>query len=291
MHSMTGYGMAEGKVGRGRLYVEIKSVNHRFGEINIKIPDRMSVLASYIRKHVQNKFSRGKIDVFFKEKSPLFGEISVSVDTELARTYQRVLRKLKRELGLKDDIDFFDTVGLERILKIEEKEGAYENLWGEIARLLDRAAANVIKMRSNEGLHIKRDQKKRLKKLESLMRAIRGKSKHVRQNHVQRIRHKMVDAMGNAEVDEQRLQMEAAYLGGRQDIAEEVVRLDSHIRQYSNLLASSKPVGRKMDFLLQEMNREINTIGAKAASAEISQLVVECKSELERLREQVQNVE
>jgi len=290
MESMTGYGTAEGRVGKGRLFVEIKSVNHRFNEINVKIPPRMGVLESYIRKRLVDKFHRGKVDVFFKEKEPLFGGVNISLDTELARQYKRLLGKLRKDLAVDAKGDFVQVVGLDRILRVEEKEGSYERLWAQIARLIDRASSGVISMRSREGEHIKRDQRKRLEKVGILIRKIKKQSDAALGRHFDRLRRKVQGAAGQ-QVDEQRLQAEVAYLGGRQDIAEELIRLGSHVKQYSNLVKSREPVGRKLDFLLQEMGREVNTIGAKASDARISQLVVDCKSELERLREQVQNVQ
>jgi uncharacterized protein (TIGR00255 family) len=290
MESMTGYGTAEGKVGRGRLFVEIKSVNHRFNEINIKIPPRMNVLEAHIRKYLASKFSRGKVDVFFKEKEPLFGGIAISLDTELARQYKRLLGKMRSELEIKASSDFLQIVGLDRILRIEEKEGSYERLWAQINKLLEKASSEVVSMRFKEGAHIRSDQQSRLALIQKLVKSIKAQSDSALGRHLDRLRAKVKSA-GGPQVDEQRLQEEVAYLGGRQDIAEELIRLESHLKQYTDLLKNQEPVGRKLDFLLQEMGREINTIGSKAADAKISQMVVDCKSELERLREQVQNVQ
>ena len=158
-----------------------------------------------------------------------------------------------------------------------------------MVRLLDQAAGQMTRMRSKEGAHILRDQRKRLMRLGRIVRRIRGLSDRAMDRHLKRLRRKVRGA--GAAVDEQRLQMEVAYLGGRQDIAEELVRLASHIKQYTGLIRQRGPVGRRLDFLIQEMHREINTVGAKAADATISQLVVECKAEVERLKEQIQNVE
>jgi uncharacterized protein (TIGR00255 family) len=291
MKSMTGYGTAEGKVGKGILFVELKGVNHRFSEINVKIPGRMSILEGRIRKFMQAEFDRGKIDVFFKEKEPLFGGVSISVDLELARRYQAILKKLKRDLGLSDEIDFFKVVGLDKILHVEEGDGSYDRLWGQIEVLLKRATAGMMKMRIKEGAHIRDDQLKRVERLSRLVEDIQSRSQHVRDGHMERIRSKINGAISASEIDEQRLAQEAAYLGGRQDIAEETVRLISHIKQYRHILHAKDAVGRRLDFLLQEMNREANTIGAKASDAAVSRMVVDCKAELERLKEQVQNVE
>lgn len=289
MKSMTGYGTAEGRVGKGRLFVEIKSVNHRFSEINVKIPGRMGILESHIRNRLRPLFSRGKVDVFFKEKESLFGGLAISMDTELARRYQRIIAKLKRELGLLGDSDLLQVVGLDRILKVEEKGGSYERMWGQVVRLLDQAADQVARMRTKEGAHILQDQRKRLVRLGRIVKRIRSLSDRAMDRHLKRLRRK-ARGVGVA-VDEQRLQMEVSYLSGRQDIVEELVRLQSHIKQYGGLIRQRGPVGRRLDFLTQEMHREINTVGAKAADAAISQLVVDCKAEMERLKEQVQNVE
>jgi len=291
MRSMTGYGTAEGRVGMGRLFVEIKSVNHRFSEYNIKIPPRMGILESYIRKYLQGAFQRGKVDVFFKEREPLFGGVTVSADMELARRYLRIVQRVRSELGLKGEFDFFSAVGLDRILRVEEREGSYEKLWRQIEALLEKAGRHVVEMQKREGAHIMRDQKRRLARLSSLVDRIGRQSGRVLDQHIERVRRKVSAGQEAASIDEQRIQQEAAILSGRQDIAEEITRLRSHIAQYGDLMERDEPVGRKLDFLLQEMNREVNTIGAKAADARVSQLVVECKAELERLKEQVQNVE
>lgn len=291
MRSMTGYGTAEGKVGKGRLFVEIKSVNHRFSEYNIKIPPRMGMLEAHIRQQLQPRFSRGKIDVFFKEKEPLFGGVSLAVDLPLARKYHQLVSKIRRELGLEGDEDFLEIVGLDRILHVEEREGSYERLWGGIARLMDGAIRHVVEMQLKEGAHLRADQERRLARLSGLVRKIHSQSARALGWHFERVRRKVAGGGDAAALDDQRVQQEVAFLGGRQDIAEELTRLESHLHQYAGLMRLREPMGRKLDFLLQEMNREANTIGAKAADARISQLVVDCKSELERLKEQVQNVE
>lgn len=289
MKSMTGYGTSEGKIGKGRLFIEIKSINHRFIEINVKIPGRMSVLESLIRNHMQAKFSRGKIDVFIKEKEPVFGGSSVSVDFDLALKYKNALDSLSKKLKLKPEQNFMSVVGLDRILKVSDEEGHYDKVWPQVSKLVDKAATSLSKMRDNEGKHIFIDQKKRLSILSKLVAKIKTDSQRSVDGHIRRMKKRVSDI--HAGVDEQRLAVEAACIGGKQDIAEELVRLESHLRQYCELMTDKDSVGRKLDFLLQEMNREANTIGSKAADAKISQMIVDVKSELERLREQVQNVE
>lgn len=292
MKSMTGYGAARGKIGKGTLFVELKSVNHRFNEVFIKIPGRMSPLEPLIRRHLQKNFVRGKIDIFFKEVLPLFGGVSVSVDTDMARKYMHALEKLQKDLGLKGEVDFLQTIGIDRILCVGEEGGAYEKLWGPISKLIDRASAGVLGMRRKEGAHILRDQKKRVRKVEAIIAKVSKRSKFVLDGNMKRVSDRIAGDSASSISNEQRSQLEvAAQAGTRQDIAEELVRLGSHIKQYERLLHGRDAIGKKLDFLLQEMNRETNTIGAKAADATICQMVVECKAELERLKEQVQNIE
>lgn len=288
MKSMTGYGTAEGKVGKGRLFLEVKTVNHRFCDINIKQPPKMGVLESYIKLFLQNRYMRGKVDVFVKEKVPLFGDFELSVDTDLARKYQNCLKKMVKDLRLNTSDEFLHYVGLDHFVMLKEKEGDYSRFWNQIEVLLTRACDHVDKMRDTEGSHTQKDQLKRVKLIEKSISNIRKRSGSALNRHRERVRNLV---SGGGQVDEQRLETEVAYLGGRQDIAEELTRLESHIKQYEALLKDRGAVGRKLDFLLQEINREVNTIGAKAADAAISRLVVDCKTELERLREQVQNVE
>lgn len=288
MKSMTGYGTAEGKVGKGRLFLEVKTVNHRFCDINIKQPPKMGVLESYIKIFLQNRYMRGKVDVFVKEKEALFGDFELAVDTDLARKYQNCLKKMVKDLRLNTSDEFLHYVGLDHFITLKEKEGDYSRFWNQIEALLRRACDHVDKMRDREGSHTRKDQLKRVKLIEKSISNIRKRSGSAVDRHRERVRNLV---SGGGQVDEQRLETEVAYLGGRQDIAEELSRLESHIKQYETLLKDRGAVGRKLDFLLQEINREVNTIGAKAADAMISRLVVDCKTELERLREQVQNVE
>jgi len=175
---------------------------------------------------------------------------------DLAQKYKKVLTKLKKELGIKNDSDFLRVVGLDKILHTEEHGGSYEKLLGQIMRLMHAASSHVNQDAVQRGLHIRRDQQKRLAKVAQLVRNIKNQSARVLERHFDRVRTKV--SGGNAEntVDDQRLQQEVAFLGSRQDIAEELVRLESHVKPICGLLSSKEPIGRKLDFLLQEMNRE-----------------------------------
>lgn len=288
MRSMTGFGTAEGRVGKGWLFVEVKTINHRFCEVNVKAPPKMGAVETYIKKSLENRYLRGKVDVFVREVRPLLGEAEIKVDTELAKKYQQAFEKLTKELKIKTGQDFFHCVAFDRFVTVREKSGNYGLFLEQIRKILERACAHVDKMRAKEGLFIQKDQKKRLAHIKKLVKSIGKGSDRAMERNEDRVR-KRVNKLGN--LDEQRLATEVAYIGGRQDIAEEITRLESHLEQYSKLVLSKESVGRKLDFLLQEINREINTIGSKASDAAISRLVVDCKSEIERLREQIQNVE
>jgi uncharacterized protein (TIGR00255 family) len=226
--------------------------------------------------------------VFVKERQPLFGDVELHIDTDLAKKYQTMLKKLGRELNLKPSDEFLHYVGLDHFVTTREKEGDYSKLWMQIERLFARACDHVDMMRAKEGAYIKQDQQKRVRFIEKLVSQIGKRSSTSLHRHRKRVRN-MVSSGG--QIDETRLETEVAYLGGRQDIAEELTRLESHIKQYDFLLKDKGAVGRKLDFLLQEVNREVNTIGSKAGDATISKFVVDCKTELERLREQIQNIE
>lgn len=288
MRSMTGFGTAEGVVGKGQLFVEVKTVNHRFCEVYVKEPPKMGGIGLLIKKHLESKYSRGKVDVYVKEVVPLLGGVEVSVDMELALKYQRALKKLSHELGLKVSDNLLDYISLDHFVTAKEKAPNYDRFWGEAKKLLDKACSRVDKMRDREGRYILKDQRQRIDKVAKTVAQIRKDALKTTRRNENKLRER-VNKLG--QLDEQRLATEVAYLGGRQDIAEEITRLESHILQYKASLSERKAVGRKLDFLLQEINREVNTIGSKANDIQISRLVVDCKAELERIREQVQNVE
>lgn len=291
MKSMTGYGSGSGKVGKGEVYLEIKSINHRFCEINFRLPPKMGALESHLRKEVQRYFERGKIEFYIRENRPLFGDPVTTVDTALAKSYRSAFKKIRAEVGGIASDDFLQYVSLERFIHVQDREGSYEKLWGEMRALLKKVIRQVEHMRIREGAYLKKDQVKRVRLVEKLVAEIHHRSAKSLEGQVERMKKKMLTQNHSVNKDEVRMQQEIAYLGSRQDIAEEITRLGSHVKQYEKMLQTQGAVGRKLDFLLQEMHREINTIGTKANDAHISKVVVDCKAELERLREQIQNIE
>lgn len=280
MKSMTGYGTTTGKVGRGRLYLELKSVNHRYCEVLVRIPPRMGSLEVRVREYLQKEIERGKADVFLKELEPVFGGAELEVDLHLAKQYQKALKRLKQSLKISKNSDFLSLVGMTPFVRTREKEGNYLSYWREIKKLLDGALVQVNRMRSREGAYLFRDQKKRLKSLKRFLLKIQDRSG--KRGEERRLA--LLNQQGGLNAENNGLPAD------KMDITEELIRLSSHSEQYDRLLGASEPVGRKLDFLIQEMHREINTVGAKSANAEISGYVVDCKALLENLREQVQNI-
>lgn len=270
MKSMTGYGAAEGPVGRGKMFVEIRSVNHRYGDVTLKIPPKLNVLDPKIRKLVAGVVTRGKVEIFIKERQPCEPTPKITINIPLAKAYERGMREIERALKLSAH-DLFACIPLAEVIRVEDPEVRYDRLWKEIGKICQRALAQFETMRAAEGKNLCADQKRRLKAVQQAVARIEARMGLLRAQR----------------------QSELAATGAldRSDVTEELVRFASHCAQYGTYLASAAPVGRQLDFLLQELNREINTIASKAGDAQISQWVVGVKSELEKLREQAQNIE
>ena len=274
MKSMTGYGTADGKIGRGRLYIEVKTINHRYCEVALKIPPRMGGLEAPIREYVQNALVRGRIEVFVREVQPLWGSAELVLDLELAKQYQQALKKLRAQLKIQGDVDPIALAGIDHFIRSKEPEGNYLSLWRPIYKLLQKAVKQVETMRLKEGNHLHKDQCARVKSLI---------------NHLEKI-----DRRAHSNSQTRKMEAVQGVANGittdKMDITEELIRLKSHVKQYQDLLKSKGSTGRKLDFLIQEMHREINTVGSKAGDSEIAKSVVESKAILENLREQVQNL-
>jgi len=291
MKSMTGFGSVEGKVGQGRLYIEIKSINHRYREINFRMPGKMTSLEHLIRSVIQTKIARGKCDIYIRENEKICKSTQLTVNVALAKQFNDCLTQLEKSLALPKTNNPIQFMDLNKIISVEEVHIDYEKWWKQIETLVNRALTQLTRMRQKEGINIRKDQKLRLKHLLRLVKQIDKTIKKAQSNQPKKLREKINASVGEGVFDEQRFQNEVVFMISKQDISEEIVRLYSHIKQYAALIDDKGLVGRKIDFLLQEMNREINTIGSKSSGVAISEYVVEAKSELERLREQIQNIE
>ena len=288
---MTGFGRAEGDTTLGKVFVESRSVNHRYCDINIKLPKRLTLFENRMKEMIRSQVSRGRIDVSFRLENSGEEKVQLSVDLDLAKQYYRVLHELKEKLQLKDDITLNLLAGAKDLIMAKEEIGDLEPYWQEVLRILEQSLKNMDDMKRLEGESLAHDLKQRLESIAEQFQMIKQQFPSRLEATLSRLHDRLRSLLEGMEVDPSRFQQEIAFLAERTDITEEIVRAESHLAQFRTLLEGNEPVGRKMDFLLQEIHREVNTVSAKANDAEISQRVVEIKSELEKIREQVQNIE
>jgi uncharacterized protein (TIGR00255 family) len=291
LKSMTGFGRAEGETTLGKVMVESRSVNHRYCDINIKLPKRLSLFENRIKEIVRSQVSRGRIDVSIRLDNLGEEKVQLSVDLDLAKQYYRVLQDLKEKLQLKDEITLNLLAGGKDLITAKEESGDIEPYWQEVLPILKQSFKNMDDMKQLEGESLVKDLQQRLEHIAKQLQLIKQQlPSRLKAYHI-RLQDRLRSLLEGMEIDPSRFQQEIAFLAERADITEEIVRAESHLAQFNTLLGGNEPVGRKMDFLLQEIHREVNTVSAKVNDAEISQRVVEIKSELEKIREQVQNIE
>ena len=291
LKSMTGFGRGEGDTTLGKVVVESRSVNHRYCDINIKLPKRLSVFENRFKEIIRSQVSRGRIDVFLRLDNLGEEKVQLSVDLDLAEQYYRVLHDLKERLRLKDEITLSLLAGAKDLITAKEELGDIEPYWQEVLPVLRQSLKNMDDMKRLEGELLTKDLQQRLEHITEQLQMIKQQFPLRLRAFLTRLQDRLRSLLEGMETDPSRFQQEVALLAERTDITEEIVRAESHLVQFRSLLEGNEPVGRKMDFLLQEIHREVNTVSAKANDAEISQRVVEIKSELEKIREQVQNVE
>jgi len=291
LKSMTGFGRGEGETTLGKVFVESRSVNHRYCDINIKLPRRLAPFENRIKEMVRSEVSRGRIDVSLKLDAAGEGKVQLNADLHLADQYYKVLQTLKEKLRLQGDITLELLAGGKDIITAKEELEDVEPYWQEIATILKQSLREMDEMKRLEGESLAKDLQQRLEQIGQQLKGIKDQAPLRLNTYWNRLRERLQSFLEGNELDSTRFQQEVAFLAERIDITEEIVRAESHLNQLATLLLGRDPVGRKMDFLLQEIHREVNTISAKANDAEISQRVVEIKSELEKIREQVQNIE
>lgn len=289
--SMTGFGRADGETGLGKVSVEVRSVNHRFCDANIKVPKSLAPLEPKIKEMIRSEVSRGRVDLFVKLDRSGEGKIQFSVDLPLAKEYLQALQALKKSLRLPGPITLELLAGARDLITATEEPEDVESWWPEILPIVKRSLRDMNKMKLSEGRTLKKDLDLRLKRIAELLQEVKERFPVHLKASQDRLQGRLRNLLEETDVDPLRFQQEVAFLAERTDITEEVVRAESHLQQFSALLGGEEPAGRKLDFLLQEINREANTISSKSNDAEISQRVVEMKGELEKVREQVQNIE
>lgn len=295
LRSMTGYGAAEQHTDGGRWWVEVRSTNHRFLEVVVRLPRELGALEDRVRAAVAQRVRRGRVEVLVREDGGQRPREAV-VDTELARRYARALEDLRQELALEERLTLSALLALPDVVRVEEARRDADAAWEDLRPVLERALDGLVQMRTSEGRRLAGDLQERVARLERWVEQVARRAEELPRAYAERLRQRVADLLQALGVeglpDEARLAMEVAAFADRCDVREELVRLRSHLQEVRTLLqAEDGAVGRKLEFLLQEMQREVNTVGAKAADLEVARAVVEMKSELEAIREQVQNVE
>lgn len=288
--SMTGYGRHESLVHGKKITVEIKSVNHRFLDLSIKLHSSYSFLEDRIKKEVQKAVSRGKIDLYLHIENQQ-GEKNITINEGFAKSYCDALRQLKKSLSLPGRVDIALLSRNSEIFQYQKTEEDPEVLWADVNDALQAALSDFVSMRSREGERLAEDLSERGKYILSIVDEIESNGPRIVQEYEARLSEKIREVLGDQQREESRVLTEVAIFADRVSFNEEVVRLKSHFVELENLLSKTEPVGRKLDFLLQEMNREINTTGSKCNDISVSRLVVDVKAELEKIREQIQNIE
>ncbi len=289
--SMTGYGRGE-SMGPGRaLTVEVQALNHRFLEVRARLPRRFSALEHRIQGVIQRRFHRGRFDVSLTEKAFDQRPLTLHVNRDLAAQYLRALKALQEEFGLPGQVTVEMLGATQELFEIAEKEEELEESWGQVKAALEKALDALEAMRAKEGEALQEELLIGLARAEAILERIEQRAPEIPQGYKERLKARLEALLEGRGVDPLRLEQEVALFADRSDITEECTRLKSHLTQFRSFLRQEGPHGRKLDFLLQEMGREANTIGAKAFDAGISHEVILLKAELERLREQVQNIE
>ena len=291
MRSMTGFGRGTNSENGKKFIVEVKTVNHRYTDFYIKSPRGFAFIEEKVREAAANVLVRGKADFFISFEDVSIGNTVAILDEGLADSYIEAFDRLAKKYELKNDITAVRLAQFQDVLKIEKSETDQEEIIKILIPALEEALRNLLRMRGIEGENLKNNLIERLSVLSSNLKKIEEKAKVVVQEHKQKLESRLNEILDKVEIDPQRLAVEVAVFADRSCIDEELTRFDSHIIQFREILEEEGTVGRKLDFLVQEMNREINTIGSKSNNIEITKTVIEVKSEIEKVREQIQNIE
>lgn len=291
IRSMTGFGRGEATVDGRDITVEIKSVNHRYFEFNCRTTRGFGFLEEKLKSYIKERVSRGKIDMFVSLSQKEDTEAIVKINPSLALGYINALKKLSDEYGVKDDISVSTVSSYSDIFQVHKAPEDEEEVWNAVKPVLDTALNNFIKMRETEGEKMKADVMSRAKHILSIVDGIESRSPERVKEYEARLKERIEELLGSADYDEQRVITEVAIFADKVAVDEETVRLRSHFDQLKSLMEGDGEVGRKLDFIIQEMNREANTIGSKANDSNLSHMVVDIKAEIEKIREQIQNIE
>ena len=291
INSMTGFGRFEGAVNGRSITLEIKSVNHRYTEFSCRLTRGYSFLEEKLKSYITSKVKRGKIDMFVSISEPEDTPTDVVINHNLAQGYINALKELEEKYGIKNTVNTVDVGKYPDVLTVNKAPEDEEKVWADVQTAVDSALEGFLAMRSAEGERLKADVLSRAETIMALVAEIEERSPVTVEDYKARLKEKIEEFLGSGEYDEQRIITEVAIFADKVAVDEETVRLRSHFEQLNTYLNADEPVGRSIDFLIQEMNREANTIGSKVKDAEIAQKVVRIKNEIEKIREQIQNIE
>lgn len=288
--SMTGFGRSNLQENLREYQVEIKSVNHKYADINIRMPRSISFLEDEVRKFISSKINRGKIDVFITYDNFSDEGKSIKINKEIAKVYIQNLKELAEEENIGTNIEVTDITKLPDVLSIKNNEDE-EQLKTELIKVVNEATDKLIDMRQVEGTKMAKDILSRIDSIDNKTKEISKLSTGLIDEYVVKLETRIKELLKTQEIDKTRLAQEVVIYADKCSVQEEITRLDSHIEQFRNLIESKGAIGKKLDFIIQEMNRETNTIGSKANNLEITNRVIDIKTELEDIREQIQNIE
>jgi uncharacterized protein (TIGR00255 family) len=289
MKSMTGFGKSEGETRHGRVTVEVRSENHRFLDLKFLLPESVSSIEPELTETVKKLILRGKLRITVSLEGVKAAPPVINLD--LAKQLRKSIESLKKEFGIKEDIRIEHFLTVKDIFTTKTADQLTGNDILDIEKILSRAIQKLDEARKSEGRKLEKDFRERLDKIENLTRTISVKRKDFMETASAKLKERISKILEDSQIDEARLYQEAAFLTERSDITEELVRLKAHIGKFRETLRNKGSIGKELDFLLQEMNREAGTIAAKAKDAEISHCTIELRSELEKIREQLQNIE
>jgi uncharacterized protein (TIGR00255 family) len=291
LKSMTAYGSAESIKDGLDFIVEIRSGNYRYREIVLRLPQSLQPFEEKVRSVVSSKVRRGRIEVSIQIKDNGNKGLKLELNRPLVKAYIQVFKELNGELDCKQPIDPLFFSQLKDIILTKQESIDLENVWPDLEDVINKALRSMESMRINEGRVLEKDFLERLNTITRYINEIRSRTMAIVENYRGKLRQKINKLIKPIEINEDRLIQEVALMADKSDITEELIRVESHLEQFRNFINQDDVIGRKLDFLLQEINREVNTMGSKAADSLVSQLAVEIKAELEKLREQIQNVE
>ncbi len=291
VRSMTGYGRCVSVSEDRDISVELKSVNHRFLETNVRITRGYAFLEDKLKKYIQSRLSRGKVDIYVSIGDPKKDNAVVTVDHTLARGYLNAFREISSTYGLPDNINVTDITRYPDVLTVAKPEEDEEQVWEALFPVLENAVNDFIAMRESEGERLKNDILSKAENIMEIVSQIEERSPQTVIDYKSKITERIKELLDGADIDEQRIVLEAAIFADKVAVDEETVRLRSHFTQMNEIISQGGAIGRKLDFILQEMNREANTIGSKVTDSELAHKVVDIKAELEKIREQIQNIE